>query len=224
MFTGRALRSIAAGLFAAACGAFFAGPAYASINLNGGFEIGTGADAANWGEFYSGGGPLTVAARDNTNPASGSWAMLLKLGGTEASGSHAEAQSLTPTNSIIPGGFYDFSFQAKRVGPVGVSVVSFYRVQWLDSDGSHGGGVKGTTPQVQFQGSLTESYQTYAQLNQVAPAGADAALIQIWTDGGAMLNASMNLYIDNVVLTPEPASLSLLAAGAALVLRRRRAA
>ena len=223
MVTNRRISRAGAVLTIGACLAVAALPASATINANPGFEAGTGGDADNWGEFFFGGGAATIAERTATEPASGSWHMRLHLAGTDPSGSHAEAQNLTPLFSVTPGTLYDFSFDAKRVGDLAPGVVAFYRVQWLDSDGSHGGGVKGSTPLTMFGNSLTETYQPFGFVGLPAAADSDAALIAVWMDGGAQANQFGTVYLDNAALTvPEPASFGLLLAGAALVLRRRQ--
>ncbi len=206
------------------CCAMLPASALATINVNPGFELGTAGDADNWTKIYFGGGTGTIVERISTEPATGSYHMMLHLAGTEASGSHAEVQNVSPVDSVIPGNLYDLSFSAKRVGDLGVSVVPFYRIQWLDSDGSNGGGVKGMSPLVNFGGTLTESYQTITATDLEAPVDSDAAMIQIWLDGGAMVGAAATVYLDDVALTPEPASMSLLLVGAVLAVRRRRAA
>lgn len=224
MFTGRLRIHPATVLLAIACCATVAAPAWATINLNPGFEFGTGGDADNWTEFYFGGGATTIAERTNLEPASGDWHARLFLAGTDVSGSHAEVYSQTALFSVTPGNLYDFSFDAERVGSLAPGVVAFYQVQWLDSDGSNGGGVKGATPLTMFGGSLTETYQSFGFVGQAAAADSDAALIKVWMDGGAQAGQTGTVYVDNVALTPEPASLSLLIAGTVLAMRRRRVA
>jgi hypothetical protein len=225
MITGQFRSHPIAALLAIACCAFIAVPALATVNLNPGFELGTGTDADNWMQFAGGGGPATAAERVSAEPASGNWHMMLRLGGTEPSGSFAEAQNLTPLSSIIPGELYDFSVDAKRVGPLGVSVVAFLEVQWLDSDGSHGGGVKGSSGLQAIGGALTETYQSFGFSGITAAPDSDAALIKLLVQGGALEGASAIVYFDNAALVvPEPASFGLLLAGAILSLRRRRAA
>ncbi|MCB9849837.1 MAG: PEP-CTERM sorting domain-containing protein [Phycisphaerales bacterium] len=215
-------RTLGAAL-AIACCAGFASPTWATVNLNPGFELGSAGDADNWNELFFGGGAGTITERTNLEPAAGDWHMMLHLAGTDPSGSHAEAQNQSPTFSVTPGSLYDFSFDAKRVGPLGVSVVAFYVVQWLDSDGSHGGGVKGSTPLTMFGGGLTEDYQTFGFTGEAAAADADAALIKVYLDGGAILGASATVYVDNAALTvPEPASLTLLGIGCLFATHRRR--
>ncbi len=219
MFAGRIRINTIACLAAVACFAL-SSSAWATVNLNPGFELGAGGDADNWNELYFGGGSGTTAERVDVEPASGDWHMMLHLAGTDPSGSHSEAQNQSPLFSVTPGDLYDFSFEAKRVGPLGVSVVAFYQVQWLDSDGSAGGGVKGSTPLTMFSGSLSESYQTFGFTGLAAAADSDAALIKVYLDGGAVEGASATVYVDDVALTPEPASLAIMIIGAAMLRRR----
>jgi len=206
------------------CCTVVAAPAMATINLNPGFELGAGTDADNWLELAGGGGPGTATHRVGTEPESGDWHMMLRLGG-DGSPSFAEAQNLTATGSVTPGELYDFTVDAKRVGPLGVSVVVFIEVQWLDSDGSHGGGVKGSSGLQGIFGTLSETYQPYGFTGITPAAGSDAALIKLLVQGGAVAGNSATVFFDNAALVvPEPASFALVLAGAALVLRRRRVA
>ncbi|HPF37726.1 MAG TPA: PEP-CTERM sorting domain-containing protein [Phycisphaerae bacterium] len=203
----------------------FVGGSRASADLiaNGGFELGIGADADNWSQFEGATPPALVSVdRVNTMPASGDWAMELSVtGSTMSVGTNAEIQQLTALNSITPGESYDLSFLAKAAN-IGPGVVVFMEVQWLDSDGSDGGGVKGSSGLVQFGGSLTNVYQSFGFTGIVAAAGADAALVDIRMNGGAFDGSDGLMYVDDVMLTPEPGSLALLLIGGVALLRRRR--
>lgn len=200
------------------CAAALLGTA-ANANLigNGGFELGTGADADNWTEFAI--GIDASVQRVAEMPYSGSYAVKALVDYKTATGTKAEILQQTATGSVTPGQAYDFSFFAK--GLAGPGVVGFYQVQWLDSDGSHGGGVKGAGPMVQFGTSLTGDYRQFSQIGLIAAAGADAAFISIRLEGGAFVGSTGYMYVDNVSLIPEPATLSLLGIGG-LLLRRRK--
>jgi hypothetical protein len=132
-------------------------------------------------------------------------------------GTKAEILQQTTVGLVTPGTVYDFSFFAK--GYAGPGVVGFYQVQWLDGDGSNGGGVKGVGPSTQFGTSLTSVYQEFKQTDLIAPAGADCAYISIHLDGGAFSGSTGYMYVDTVV--PEPATISILALGG-LLLRKRK--
>lgn len=203
---------------------FFAGSARvaADIVVNGGFELGTGADADNWNQFEVATPPaLASVDRVNMMQATGDWAMELSVTGSSMSvGTNAEIQQLTALNSITPGSSYDMSFLAKAAN-IGPGVVVFMEVQWLDSDGSDGGGVKGSSGLVQFAGSLTNVYQSFGFTGIVAAPGSDAALVDIRMNGGAFDGSDGLMYVDDVRLTPEPGSLVLLAIGGIALLRRR---
>ncbi|MCB9852570.1 MAG: PEP-CTERM sorting domain-containing protein [Phycisphaerales bacterium] len=205
--------------------AYSAGSARVAADLiaNGGFELGTGADADNWSQF-EGATPPALASVDRVNmmQATGDWAMELSVTGSTLSvGTNAEIQQLTALNSITPGASYDMSFLAKAAN-IGPGVVVFMEVQWLDSDGSDGGGVKGSSGLVQFAGSLTNVYQLFGFTGIVAAPGSDAAQVDIRMNGGAFDGSDGLIYIDDVTLTPEPGSLALLAIGGMALLRRRR--
>lgn len=216
-------RHLACSLAMAAALVAVASQASASIVVNGGFELGTGTDADSWAQFQGATPPaLAVVERDNTMPASGDWAMILSVTGSTLSvGTNAEIQQLTPLNSIIPGETYDMSFLAKA-GSIGPGVVVFAEVQWLDSDGSDGGGVKGSTGLMEISGLLTSTYQSFGFSNIVAAPGSDAALVDIRMNGGAFDGSDGLIYVDDVTLTPEPTTLALLCIGGLAMIRRRR--
>lgn len=194
--------------------------ANANVSLNGmisnfGFETGAGTDADNWMENAI--GNVATVQRVAEQALDGTYSEKFYLNYVAETGTKAEILQQTAVGSIVTGQTYDFSFYAK--GYAGPGVVGFVQVQWLDGDGSNGGGVKGVGPMTQFGTSLTSTYQLFSQTGLVAPAGADCAYISIRLEGGAFVGSTGYMYVDNVV--PEPATMSLLALGG-LLLRKRK--
>ena len=169
---------------------------------NGGFEDGDGASADDW-SFYeiAMGSSTAIAQRVETTPYSGSWRLSLLVAGAADGGPAAEAQQLTPVDSVVAGATYDLSGQMRTVGTFGAGVVAQLCVQWLDSDGSHGGGVKGSTGFIDIQGQLGASYAPVGISNIVAANGADAALIIVRLAGGAFDGSDGEIACDDVMLT-----------------------
>ena len=168
---------------------------------NGGFESGAGVDADGWNLLeFAAGSSTAIADRSATVPNSGSWHVSLSVVGAANGGPAAEAQQLTANGSVVPGEVYDMSAQIRRVGAFGPGAVSQIAIQWLDSDASHGGGVKGSTGFMGIEGALTETYASFGFTGVVAPAGADAALIQIRLAGGAIAGSSGVIACDDVTL------------------------
>jgi hypothetical protein len=200
----------------------------ANLLLNPGFESGTGADADNWTEIEASGDPLNATPstdRVGTDANTGSFSARLSYTNTATpgTGSNSELQQQTALNSIVPGEAYDYTFFAKRLGEFGPGTVVFAQVLFLDSDGSAGGGVKGSSG-LQVINGVTESYQQFSITNITAPVDSDAALVSLQLAGGAVPSATGTMFVDDVSLAavPEPAAFGLIGAGTLGVLARRR--
>ncbi len=143
-------------------------------------------------------------------------------GSSLAVGTHAEVQQQTALDSVVPGLTYDLSLFGK-LDLLGPGVVTFTRVFWMDSDGSHGGGIKGDTGLFSLNG-MTSTYAEMAFPGLVAAADSDAALVMVWMDGGAFDGSDGVMFVDDVTLTaiPEPATAVLFCGAIAMLLRRRR--
>lgn len=199
-------------------------PVSASLLSNGGFESGTGVDADNWLEFeVQGGSSTAITDRVALAPHSGSFHLSLSVLGANDGGPSAEAQQLTtPPGLIVPGSPYTFSIFARQgQAPIGPGVVVELSIQWLDSDGSHGGGVKGSTGIQNIGGSLSGNYQAFGFTNVIAAADSDAALVSLRVAGGAFAGSNGSVYFDDAVLTPEPTTLALIAMGGIVLISRR---
>ncbi|MCU0772654.1 MAG: carbohydrate binding domain-containing protein [Verrucomicrobia bacterium] len=186
---------------------------------NPGIELGTGANADIWTEIALNNSTMERSA---SMPHTGIYSMFGNVTSPDGSPGKAEMLQLTPTGSIVPGNGYTISFWAK--GSVGPGAVAWYDGVWLDTDGSHGGGVKGGTGLNNIFATLSGTYQPYSG-TFTAPAGADAIQLSIRMEGGAFIGSGGQLYVDDVSITvvPEPTTLALagLGAGALLVFRRR---
>src|SRR5690606_30584666 len=108
-----------------------------------------------------GGGASASVARADTAPGEGAWHAALSVAGASDFGPVALIQQQTALGSVSPGDTVDFGVLVRRNGALGPGVVLFLEVQWLDSDGSNGGGVKGTTGLLEIGGQLSDAYQSF---------------------------------------------------------------
>jgi hypothetical protein len=197
----------------------------ANILLNPGFESGTGSDADNWAEFAS--PPAGTTARAVLQPFSGTFHIYMKVDNLNnpPAGVALFAEQNQGANTIDNSLNYNLSLYAKSDSTDFTGVDMFYQILWLDQDGSDGGGVKGESLTSLIGAGINTSYQQFGLSNINVPDGADSFLIRVQLSGGAVPGIVQGLSVDDVVLevVPEPTSLSLLALGGMLALRRRRA-
>ena len=199
--------------------------AHGAAIVNGGFEAGIGPNANNWTNIIAnpGAGLGTNVFRDNLAPHSGAFHMTLQVDSDLAPGEVFVVSDLFP---IVPGEVFDLTFWSRLEATNGSGLVALYTVQFLDSDGSHGGGVKGQVGPTQFYGSLTVAYGQISGQMITAPnasTGADAAFVRFQFAGGAFAASDGRIFIDDVALVvPEPSSAGLVAVGLGLCVRRRR--
>lgn len=205
---------------------FLAGSASGNIILNPGFELGTGADAADWGELS---GPSGTVARSTTSPHSGDHHMYLAFDhiNNPAAGAAYFVEQNQGANTVDNADNYDLSFYAKTDTTDFTGLNIFFQILWLDQDGSDGGGVKGESLTHLTGLGINTSYQQFGLSDMDVPDGADSFLVRIQLSAGAVADIAQGLYVDDVVLEkviPEPASLGLLAMGALTMFARRRRA
>jgi hypothetical protein len=205
-----------------------AAPTLAVVDLagNNGFEIagsGGAADSAKWNEFTSLAGNLSE--RSTVNPEFGSFSHHLKSIGTAALGTVAGVQQHSSNDaglpSLTPGSTLSATFDAMT--PFGPGGVMNYTLRILNRSGAIVGIYNNTIP------SASNVYRTFTTPNLTVPAfGAApndfyASFFEVNAASGGFVGSTAEVYIDNVHImgVPEPATMALLALGAAMFAKRR---
>jgi hypothetical protein len=189
--------------------------------INGGFENGTGADAADWGEII--GGPSGTAGRSDSMPFAGDWAAYMSfdhINNPAAGGAYFVEQN-QPVGSIVAGQSYNLSFYAKMDSMDFTGMDTFFQILWLDQDGSDGGGVRGEQLTSLIGQGIGTEYQQFS-FDLTAAAGADSFLLRFQLSAGAVNGIANGLSVDNVALVPAPGAMALLGMGGLAAARRRR--
>jgi len=164
---------------------------YFSTNVaNGGFELGTGTNAANWTSYG-----VEPPYRINTNAHSGTWSMFLadtnKATGGIQFRQDEQAQGAAP---IVPGLTYTFSFWAWQILS-GVGYVQQYSLSWLNGSGS-----VISTAGANFSGG-NGYWNQIVVAGLVAPPNAVGARINFSCTTGAANGWSGEALIDDVSLS-----------------------
>lgn len=202
---------------------FVAGAAGQEVLLNGGFEAGTGGDADNWGELA---GPAGVTERNSGMPNTGSWAAYMSVdhvNNAPAAAAYFIEQNLG-ANTIDASAPYNLTFSAKVDSTDQTGINAFVQIQWLDQDGSDGGGVKGEMLTSLFDLGITTDYQQFSFLGLDVPDGADSFLLRFQLAAGPVDQIQNGLWVDDASLfrVPAPAGAALLGLGGLAAARRRR--
>jgi hypothetical protein len=197
----------------------------ANILLNSGFESGTAADADNWGEF--GASSNAISGRSDVSPFTGTHHAYMAIDNTTTvSGAALFVEQNLGANTIDSSKTYDLTFYAKSDTTDFTGINMFAQIQWLDQDGSDGGGFKGETLQslIGFGPGLNTSYQQFSMSGLTPAAGSDSFLVRFQLAAGAISGIQNGLSVDDISLSqvPEPSSSILLGLGALALLRRRR--
>lgn len=207
-----------------AIAALTAGTASANFIQNSGFEDGSGTDAAVWEEIV--GGPNGTVGRSNLMPDVGTYSGLITFDNSSAAAGGAYfIQQTSAANTIDSTENHNLSFRAKVSSTNFFDHNVFYQIQWLDQDGSDGGGVRGESLIGLVGEGINTSYQTFGLSDIDVPDSADSFLLRFQIAAGASDGGVSNaLYVDQVSLTevPEPSSLALLGLGGLAMMRRRR--
>jgi hypothetical protein len=192
--------------------------ASANIVLNAGFEAGSGADAADWAEIL--GGPSGTVGRSMAMPNSGDYSAYMSfdhINNPAAGGAYFIEQN-QPVGSITENTDYTLSFSAMVDSTDFVGMDTFVQILWLDQDASNGGGVRGETLTSLVGLGITDSYQEFT-LDLTSAAGDDSFLLRFQLSAGAVDGIANGVYVDDVALTPTPASAALLGLGGLVATR-----
>lgn len=202
--------------------------ASANIQVNGGFEMGTGTDSAGWteGAFGAAG---AGSERVNFGAASGAFAHRLSAVGNSTTGSSAGITQNSIADggmpSLLGGSMVSVSFLANvDLGPGGVG---FFALRVLDGNGAI---VADST--LQALGPTGGAYQAFSFSGLAVPAfGAApndvyAAFVEIFVSAGAFDGSLATAFIDDVVIrgtvVPTPGAMACLGLAGVLAAGRRR--
>ncbi len=191
-------------------------PAMANLVINGGFETG---DSTGW-DWFPQGDQTAVVGEDVYE---GDYACKL---GDMSSGVFPQLISAWLPAGNFAGTTQTFSFMAKNIGMNDIQLR--YKLYAYDAAGEGVGPHAGTA----WAGHIAESWsgvitptQGYVAVSYDFAIPADAAYVQVKEIGlfnGDATNYSGLAMIDNVVITPEPATMALLSLGSLLVIRRKK--
>lgn len=192
-------------------------------SINGGFETASGGyttGALGWNDYSApaNNGSTASAQRNLTDPFAGVAELTLTYLNSSNPGI---GPSVIAQSDIFSGeapGALTLQFEAKRV--VAGNENDQVQVQWFDASN----GFLGVTGFSSYNGSLTSAY-TLQTKNYTAPANTAKAIVQFLTAGSAVAGDTATVRIDNVIIVPEPTTLTLVGlglVGAVLGLRKRR--
>jgi hypothetical protein len=204
------------------CLACAAAPVSAAGNLlaNSSFEDPVTYDGApfigSWEAFSGGAG--AVSANSTVTPRTGAKDLELTISGVNNTfaGAFQDVGGLTVGTEATFSGFHQTPNSSTSLG-----VASEYRIEWRNST------LNTEVSRVQLTVGPTGSQYAPFSVVALVPAGADTArcVYAIQTFGGEPNPGDTGtIYLDDLsfVVTPEPASLTVLAGAAGLLMRRRR--
>ena len=221
------LKPVTASLLSLVLGFALFQTASADVLLNGGFELGAGGNADNWNQIA---GPFGTSTQSNLDPFDGAFSAYMQIDNSNAPNLYAFEQ-IQGVGSIDPLQNYNLSFYARIDDDSAAALVGldfFVDIQWLDQDGSDGGGFQGGTLVSLVGAGINTGYQLFELLDLDVPDTADSFLLRFSMNPGAVAGLTNGLYVDNAVLSstsgavPEPGSAVMLGLGGLAMLMRRR--
>lgn len=178
------------------------------LTTNGDFETG---DTTGWTEF-----PTANSTFNITSDASeGDWAA--EIFNNDSASAAVVKQANIGIGTVNPGDPITISFDAKgSFAEGGVSFAEFFSE--IDGGGTSSSEILGGGPL-----PLTDSYQTFT-FNTVAGSDVSGGVsLQFTATTGGAPGSTAVVFIDNVSVVPEPATLGLMGLGGLAMLRRRSA-
>jgi hypothetical protein len=190
------------------CVALMAGSAFAAeLTVNGDFEAG---DTSGWTSFPTANSTFLITNDSN----SGTFAA--ELFNNDLAAGAVVKQANIGIGLVNPGDPIQISFAAKGSSAIGgVAFAEFFSE--IDGGGTSSSEILGGGPL-----SLTDEYQTFSFNTVAGPDVSGGVTLQFSAVTGAATGSVSVLFLDDVSVVPEPATLSLLAMGGMFAVRRRR--